>query len=183
VKLATLIDAAHARHFRFYAAGGRPWGDTDWVVAIGGEVGEALNIVKKLTRDSQGMLGNGVDRDALLAALGSELADIVIYAAVVTGLRRRQLPWADFHGLRRYVRSIRVMAISSSLPALACELLWWAGTMAVTDGTREILTWRQIEGLIGAAADLADVAGIDLGAAVLAKFNATSEKLGFPERL
>lgn len=182
--LSALIEANRTRQARYFAAGSAGWRETEWVVAIGGEVGEALNVVKKLLRDQQGVVGNGsASRDQLIEALGCELADVVIYAVVVADLKRHELPWRDFRDLRKRARSIRDIAVSRSLAALACELLWWVGQMAVTDGTREILTWRQIEGLIEAVADLADVAGVDLGAAVAAKFNATSAKLGFPERL
>lgn len=177
-----LLTANRTRHVRFYAPEQRPWTDTEWVLAIGGEAGEACNIIKKLQRAQQGMAGNGGSTiETLTQDLGAELADVVIYAVVVAGLKRHILPWRDFRGLRKAARGQRDNAIT--LPSLGCELLWWVGTMAVTDGTQDTLTSRQIEGLILAAADLADVVGIDLGAAVVEKFNTTSEKLGFPERL
>jgi NTP pyrophosphatase (non-canonical NTP hydrolase) len=45
------------------------WSPTDWGTAVAGEVGEALNLVKKLRR------GEPVERNAI----GGELADAVIY--------------------------------------------------------------------------------------------------------
>lgn len=158
LSFAALMTANRTRHVRYFAPGQRPWDDADWVLAIGGEVGEACNIVKKLNRARQGMLGNGgATIETLTQDLGAELADVVIYAVVVAGIKQHVLPWHDFRGLRKSARGQRDIAVSSS--------------------------WRQIEGLLIAAADLADVVGIDLGAAVVGKFNATSIMLGFPERL
>ena len=62
------------------------WSPTDWACAMGGECGEALNLVKKLRR-----LTGSTDRvtlslvqylseSGLLTAIGAELADVVIYA-------------------------------------------------------------------------------------------------------
>ncbi len=46
------------------------WSPTDWACALAGEVGEACNLIKKWRR------GEEID----LADVGSELADVVIYA-------------------------------------------------------------------------------------------------------
>lgn len=58
------------------------WSPTDWACALGGEVGEALNLVKKLRRleDGDKSYNVGVDRDVIIAGIGNELADVVIYA-------------------------------------------------------------------------------------------------------
>jgi NTP pyrophosphatase (non-canonical NTP hydrolase) len=94
------------------------WSVAEWTNALAGEAGEACNKAKKLLRLDQDLKGpngyhnNGASRDELIADLGDELADIVIYAD---------------------------------------------------------LTAQRL--------------GIDLGAAVAKKFNETSEKYGFPERL
>jgi NTP pyrophosphatase (non-canonical NTP hydrolase) len=77
-------------------------------MALAGELGEALNIVKKLEREALGLPGSRGN----VEDLALELADVIIYLDLLAA---------------RY--------------------------------------------------------GIDLGPAVIAKFNATSEKLGFPERL
>lgn len=75
---------------------------------LGGEVGEALNVAKKLEREERGWVGSRSSLDEL----ADELADVIICAD-----------------------------------------------------------------------NLALEAGIDLGAAIIRKFNATSEKNGFPHRL
>lgn len=58
------------------------WSLSDWGVAMGGEAGEALNVIKKINRAAQGIAGNtgAVDEVApLMDALGEELADVVLY--------------------------------------------------------------------------------------------------------
>ena len=79
---------------------------------MGGEAGEALNVVKKLNRERDGLTGNTIHGSELKAALANEIADTLIY-----------------------------------LDLLAAR------------------------------------GGIDLAAAVVSKFNAVSEREGFPERL
>lgn len=56
------------------------WSLTDWAVALAGEVGEACNMVKKLNRARDGMVGNRVPDADLVAGLAEELADVVTYA-------------------------------------------------------------------------------------------------------
>jgi NTP pyrophosphatase (non-canonical NTP hydrolase) len=62
------------------------WSPTDWACAMGGECGEALNLVKKLRRAtgpaSQATIVSieTPTVEALLPAIGDELADVVIYA-------------------------------------------------------------------------------------------------------
>lgn len=89
------------------------WTGGDWANAMQGEAGEAGNVVKKLRRVETGFPGK-VDAPPpeLLAKLGEELADTIIYADLV----------ATYYG-------------------------------------------------------------IDLGAAVIAKFNAISVREGLPQRL
>ena len=59
------------------------WSPTDWACALGGETGEALNLVKKLRRLDDGPdkpYNVGVDAESLKFLIGLELADIVTYA-------------------------------------------------------------------------------------------------------
>lgn len=55
------------------------WSLSDWLVAMGGEVGEAMNIVKKLNRIRDGIPGNDQSEDELRFKLACELADVFIY--------------------------------------------------------------------------------------------------------
>lgn len=56
------------------------WSLSDWCTALTGEVGEAANIIKKLNRARNDMVGNkGITKEQLRFALAEELADIAIY--------------------------------------------------------------------------------------------------------
>lgn len=60
------------------------WSGADWSNAMQGEAGEAGNIVKKLRRLELDLWGNrktgDTTRDELVAKLGEEIADTIIYA-------------------------------------------------------------------------------------------------------
>jgi NTP pyrophosphatase (non-canonical NTP hydrolase) len=62
------------------------WTMSDWGVALGGEVGEALNIIKKLNRERDGLVGNNKSKAELEEALGKELADIVHYSMIIANV-------------------------------------------------------------------------------------------------
>lgn len=109
------LRAANLARCRHWHQGGiEDWSFADWLLATVGELGEAANVAKKLKRIQDGIPGNkpGEDEATLRAALGKEIADVMIYL--------------------------------------------------------DLLAARE---------------GIDLAAAVIAKFNATSERVGFPDRL
>jgi len=56
------------------------WIGSDWATAMGGECGEALNVVKKLRRAEMGIANRGdPDPNELKVMLGFEIADTVIY--------------------------------------------------------------------------------------------------------
>lgn len=63
---------------------GVPWTGADWGNAMGGECGEAQNVIKKLRRVETGVRGN-VDPPLpeLVEKLGDELADTITYAFLV----------------------------------------------------------------------------------------------------
>lgn len=109
---AELRDANLRRCARWHPRGLSEWSLSDWGVATAGELGEALNVVKKLNRERDGIVGNTESADQLRSQLADEIADTLIY--------------------------LDIFAASE---------------------------------------------GIDLAAAVAAKFNRTSIKVGFPERL
>jgi NTP pyrophosphatase (non-canonical NTP hydrolase) len=101
-----------SRCLRWHPRGFQEWSLSDWAVATAGELGEALNVIKKLNRERDGIVGNTLSIPELEASLADELADTAIY-----------------------------------LDLLAASV------------------------------------GIDMAQAIAAKFNRTSEKNGFPERL
>ena len=62
-----------------YDTGVSHWSLSDWAVATAGELGEACNIIKKLNRARDGLVGNTESEGDLQAALAGELADTIIY--------------------------------------------------------------------------------------------------------
>jgi|TARA_Y100000310_G_scaffold345664_1_gene467912 NTP pyrophosphatase (non-canonical NTP hydrolase) len=71
----------HAWHGQEAMEGDVPqvWTLSDWGVAAAGEMGEACNIIKKLNRYRDGLVGNKETKEELMVELGIEIADIVIY--------------------------------------------------------------------------------------------------------
>ena len=112
LNLAVLRHANLRRCGRWHPGGVHDWSLSDWGVATAGELGEALNVVKKLNRARDGLVGNAVGEAELRQALADELADVAIYLDI-----------------------------------------------------------------------FAAAAGVDLAEAIVSKFNRTSEKNGFPDRL
>lgn len=55
------------------------WSASDWMTAIIGEIGEAANVVKKLNRSRDGVVGNKLSDDELRAQLRREIADAFVY--------------------------------------------------------------------------------------------------------
>ncbi len=59
--------------------GDKPWSLSDWGVAMAGEAGETCNVIKKLNRIRDGIVGNIGEEEEFRAQLGEEIADTVIY--------------------------------------------------------------------------------------------------------
>lgn len=68
-----------ARSSRWHPGGVTDWSLSDWAVAAAGEMGEALNVVKKLNRERDQIVGNTRTGAMLLEDLAGEIADTVIY--------------------------------------------------------------------------------------------------------
>jgi len=62
------------------------WSPTDWATAMAGECGEACNNIKKLRRldGTDGSLDTKYERTRLIYETGKELADLVIYADLLS---------------------------------------------------------------------------------------------------
>lgn len=72
-----------------------PWTGSDWSNAMGGECGEAQNVVKKLRRAECGMAGKkDASPEDLVKALGDELADTFFYLDLVANHYGIDLPTA-----------------------------------------------------------------------------------------
>lgn len=160
------------------------WSYTEWVVALGGEIGESLNLLKKLNRSRGGWVGNTEEDVALQRKLADELADVVIYLDLVTASQDVDFGAGDFAALRLAASRLE-QADQDEAPfhanGFGGSMLYFGGQLAVAGdpvGVRAAAT-----GLMFAIDGVARHMEIDLGAAVVAKFNATSERFGFPERL
>jgi len=69
------------RRNRWHNPETEPWTGADWSNAMGGESGEAQNVVKKLRRHETHTSPQGdPSMSELLVALARELADVVTYA-------------------------------------------------------------------------------------------------------
>lgn len=55
------------------------WSLSDWAVAMAGEAGEACDVVKKINRVRDGLVGTRRSKETLVLDLGEELADVLIY--------------------------------------------------------------------------------------------------------
>lgn len=71
-----------ARCARWHTPDAEPWTGADWGNAMGGEAGEAQNVVKKIRRieTGTGSANDGLTMAELLAMLANELADTIAYA-------------------------------------------------------------------------------------------------------
>jgi NTP pyrophosphatase (non-canonical NTP hydrolase) len=152
------------------------WSIDDWFVAVGGELGEALNIVKKLNRDRDGIGGNAKPHEQLIEELGDELADAVIYldlflARVGTSFEQLSMD-KGFVELRNFTAAYPDDGTASTIARKAMRQLGQLND----DGTGAMLLLQCID-------QLACAFDIDLGRATVCKFNSTSEKHGMRHRL
>lgn len=168
------------------------WSLADWLVALGGEVGEALNIVKKLNRARDGIIGNATGPDQLLDDLADELADAVIYADLLAArFGVLQIRQGTFGDLRKITAQEMQWVAMPGLPsARAPRLLTCLGRLADVVASNEDgksrtfgAPYLALASLLGSLDLLALAYDIDLGAAVVRKFDATSLKHGMPHRL
>lgn len=75
------------------------WSLSDWLVACGGELGEAMNVAKKLNRVRDGVPGNKESPEELEQELADELADAYVYldlTAQSRGLRLADIVRSKF---------------------------------------------------------------------------------------
>lgn len=84
--LRTIIETSIERCARWHPDGGvMAWSASDWGVAIGGEVGEVLNAIKKLNRITGGYANKNklgrqlVTAEAAIQHIAKEMADTLLY--------------------------------------------------------------------------------------------------------
>lgn len=76
---AALREVSLRRCLRWHPRGISEWSLSDWAVATAGELGEACNVIKKLNRERDGIVGNTIAPAELQSMLADELADVAIY--------------------------------------------------------------------------------------------------------
>ena len=67
------------RSDRWHPDGIESWSLSDWGVALAGECGELCNVIKKLNRSRDGLVGNSDSDYKLQLQLGDEIADVFCY--------------------------------------------------------------------------------------------------------
>lgn len=163
----SLGQPAHSKH------DGSEWSLDDWLLAVGGEVGEALNKLKKVRRGDFTL-------DDMRGEIGKELADIVIYLDI---LAYRVSPNRNFAGYLVSFSDLStleyVVADDTTIAKLGNKLLKGCGHLAhqIDNGCISIVDCK---GMLLHVNWLACRLGINLGDAVRDKFNEVSERIGSP---
>lgn len=164
-----------SRVVRWHPGGVTDWTRNQWAVAVIGELGEAMNIVKKLNRDADGIVGNTVSRAELIMSLGEELADVLIYL----DLHAYRIGYPAFGKAIRIASSFVVDRMALPQPDPASDIAW--------NVSREIMSALENGDIytraIATVAALAIKFDIDLSDEIADKFDKVSIKHGFPERL
>jgi NTP pyrophosphatase (non-canonical NTP hydrolase) len=166
------------------------WSPSDWLIAVGGEVGEALNVVKKLNRVRDGItFGAQTTAEALTADLADELADAVIYCDLLAARFGVEIDNRSFDEFRAATEDrlteFGIVTLQQAALLAIARMGDIAGVVAdIEDRVRPRLFPAFAFGALVRALDgIAWSLDIDLGAAIVAKFNRTSEKHGMPHRL
>lgn len=207
---ARLTEASVTRCSRWHRNGLADWSPERWLVATIGEFGEAANALKKWFRIVDGIANkNEPGRDLTyeydaIEKVGEELADTFIYLDLfvarlgVSALTRLQTcalidldadksPPISFASLSSYNRLMKPDALKPEDPLV--DALSSLGLMADALPTIEMLSGSKNRISILAAQtfirldSVAVMLGISSTEAVIRKFNATSLKYNFPERL
>jgi NTP pyrophosphatase (non-canonical NTP hydrolase) len=177
---------------RWHPGGVTDWSLDDWLVAVVGELGETLNVVKKLNRERDKIVGNSVSADELRVQLADEIADTVIYLDLLAARLDIDLNWMHcFNKVREVALSMAALFEEETLSSLGVKVSADIGRIAAliegSEGHNVPGFLPRFEGHISSAIckldHMALLEQIDLAEAVVSKFNRTSEKNGFPEVL
>lgn len=157
-----------------------------YAIELFGEAGEALNVVKKLERERLGMVGSR----ATVQDLADELADVVICLDLLA-LAHNMRPFMQSHDTADPALIWAMGLDNRSAKTLAVDLGGIIGNIMENSaspgddpscGIAQSLLWG-LEDALQTTAILAVRYGIDLRAAIVAKFNKTSVKYGLTTML
>lgn len=123
------------------------WSPSDWMVAAGGELGEAMNVCKKLNRCRDGIPGNIETQQELLDQFQDEIADAVIYLDLVAQASGFSLEDAI---RRKWNRTSAKIGYLGTLPCGALVFVSYEQISVQTDGKMEDLTMnlREIKAML-----------------------------------
>ena len=99
------------RALRWHPQGLASWSLSDWFTALAGEMGEAGNVIKKLNRVRDGIIGNKETPEALRTQLADELADVYIYLDLLAQTAGIDFPEAS-------VRKFNATSVKNNLPEM-----------------------------------------------------------------
>jgi NTP pyrophosphatase (non-canonical NTP hydrolase) len=189
---AQLAQTNLSRCTRWHSEGIDGWSVADWMMAVAGEAGEICNACKKLRRVEDDCAnindpGRQLSTKAeAVAAIGGELADTLIYLDLLAR-RLRMFLSAEMRSFADLAKRPPA-SDDETISDLACALVGKIGTLCEAVSIPVEVHRRPFVGSLLAEVifhleDLARRLGLSLEAEVIAKFNATSQRYGFPERL
>lgn len=166
------------------------WSLADWMLAAAGELGEAMNVAKKLNRERDGITGNDKSKGELLSDLSDELADAVIYLDLVAHsqgidlsekLEAAQSAWGE--------KLFTSCDLSGDLLAVLVTFGTVAGIANQMEGSADTPSEKQLKEALGEYLGIAtrrifavmSSRGYDPLLALDIKFRRTSAKIGYRE--
>lgn len=150
-----------------------------WTNELGGEIGEAANILKKLDREIN---YKAKGSRATIGALTEELGDIIICCDLIGMNENFHYPpvcWPVVPPMQSHNYSLYGAMLLAGAGRANAIVIHSGDSNAAYLGPLTLV----MRGLVTDTKKIADRLGIDLGAIVATKFNMTSEKLGFKARL
>lgn len=179
------------------------WDLDDWYAATLGELGELSNVVKKLNRVRDNMVGNKEVPEELAAKVKQEVADVVIYLDLLAA--RQKITWTEAFGEWGGARhndmphgfyDVRANEYAFSLETPRHEVEDWTPSRFMVEAGKAIgrvgraldyraqgpLAFSMVE-LIVILERFAYVQGIDMAEAIVETFNNVSIRNGFDVRL
>lgn len=177
----------NAKGVPYHRPDGSDWTLGEWINALGGEVGEAQNIIKKVQRGDFTL-------DEVIRDLMDEVADVQTYLDIIAYRAGVQIFEGQSFGelraatLKRYHAAKRTD--QGSIGEMASRLLRWAGDLAfiadqVREGKMKLKNVREqfskhVHAMELELDTIAYACGIDLGAATAIKFNTVSVRVASP---
>lgn len=179
-----------ARCLKWHPQGINSWSPADWFAAILGELGELASLVKMSNRERDGLSGNKFVPTSV--EIGKEAADVVTYLDLFCASWEIPLcPTFESFGTMRdhnfamfskfNQQAFSEMDNSAFMVQLAQEIgklslsIWpLYSKRGIQSAVSNILQWLDI---------FCYRNEVDLGVAVVQKFNEISERVGFPDRI